>query len=348
MQPNFRFLVLAAVSSALLTPALLAQSTPAAPDQPATQQTQPTQDATSPAQNAPSQDPSSGVSQPPPDSSIHADEDLPAPAPTPKPRAAVPVAPPPAAAAPPMPAPPVERQVGRAANSEYAGQVDNTDSGIVTVVAVPGSSPAPLQARQPDADYGVATNVPFNPNDLPEGTNIPVRLSQPLSTSDTEIGTPFKAVVTRNVYNGGNLIIPIGSEMRGRITYVSQGHHVGPHATLRLRPEAVILPDGTAYHLYAQVAETDANGTRTDDEGGIQTTTHYKKDAVEYGAAAGTGAIVGGVVAGPIGAGVGTLVGAGAVTTHMLLQNPQAVRLPEGTLLVFSLTQPMNITPTKN
>jgi hypothetical protein len=340
MQPNFRILVIATLSSALLSPALLAQSTPATPDQPATQQTQPAQDATSPDQNT-------GVSQPPPDSSIQADEDLPAPAP--KPRAAVPVAPPPVAAAapaPPMPAP-VERPVGRAANSAYAGEIDNTDDGIVTVVAAPGS-PAPLQARQPDADYGVATNVPFNPNDLPEGTNILVRLSQPLSTNDTETGTPFKAVVTRNVYNGGNLIIPIGSEMRGRITYVSQGHHIGPHATLRLRPEAVILPDGTAYHLYAQVAETDANGTRTDDEGGIQTTTHYKKDAVEYGAAAGTGAIVGGVVAGPVGAGVGTLVGAGAVTTHMLLQNPQALRLPEGTVLVFSLTQPMNITPTKN
>jgi hypothetical protein len=340
MQPNFRILVLAALSSALLTPALLAQSAPAAPTDPANQQAQPVPDPAAQNQN-------SGVSQPPPDSSIQADEDLPAP--TPKPRAAIPVAPPPAAAvaAPPMPAPPVERPAGRAANSEYAGEVDNTDDGIVTVVAAPGS-PAPLQARQPDADYGVATNVPFNPNDLPEGTNIPVRLSQPLSTSDTETGTPFKAVVTRNVYNGGNLIIPIGSEMRGRITYVSQGHHVGPHATLRLRPEAVILPDGTAYHLYAQVAETDANGTRTDDEGGIQTTTHYKKDAVEYGAGAGTGAIIGGVVAGPVGAGVGTLVGAGAVTTHMLLQNPQALRLPEGTVLVFSLTQPMNITPTKN
>jgi hypothetical protein len=255
-----------------------------------------------------------------------------------------------------MPAPPVERPVARPANSQFAGEVDNTDSGIVTVVPAPGS-PAPLQTRQPDAniqtgqpavDYDVATNVPYNPNDLPEGTNIRVRLSQPLSTNDSQPGTPFKAVVIRNVFNGNNLIIPVGSEMRGRITYVSQGHHVGPHATLRLRPEAVILPDGTAYHLYAEVAETDANGTRTDDEGGIQTTTHYKKDAAEYGAGAGTGAIVGGVVAGPMGAGVGTLVGAGAVTTHMLLQNPQALKLPEGTMLVFSLTQPMNIAPTKN
>jgi hypothetical protein len=62
----------------------------------------------------------------------------------------------------------------------------------------------------------------------------------------------------------------------------------------------------------------------------------------------GTGAVVGGVVGGPVGAGVGTLVGAGAATTHMLLQNPQGAKLPQGTLLVFSLTEPMSLTPTKN
>lgn len=242
---------------------------------------------------------------------------------------------------------PIERPIGSAPGSEFAGQVDNTDDGIVTSVPAP-ASPAPLQTRQPDADYGIVSYVPLNPNDLPEGTNISVRLAQPLSTNDAQTGMPFKAVVTRNVYNGANLIIPVGSEMRGRVTWVSQGHHLGPHAGMRLRPEAIILPDGTAYHLYAEVAETNADGARADDEGGIETTTHFRKDAIEYGAGAGTGAVVGGVVAGPVGAGVGSLVGAGAVTTHMLLQSPQALQLPEGTTLVFALTQPMNITPTKN
>lgn len=342
MQPNFRILMLVALSGALATPALVAQSAPQQPAQTAPDQTT-------------SQDQTTGVSQPPPDSTIQADEDVsvPAPAPKPKPSAAIPVAPvapPPVAAAPvsaaPL-APPVEVPVGSAAGAEFAGQVDNTDDGIVTSVAPPTSA-APLQTRQPDSDEGIVSYVPYNPNDLPEGTNISVHLTQPLSSSETQTGTPFKAVVTRNVYNGANLIIPIGSEMRGRVTWVSQGHHVGPHAGMRLRPEAIILPDGTAYHLYAVVAETNADGARADDEGGIETTTHYKKDALEYGAGAGTGAVVGGVVAGPVGAGVGTLVGAGAVTTHMLLQSPQALQLPEGTTLVFALTQPMNIAPTRN
>ena len=337
-----RLFLLAALCGALPAPALLAQSAQSVP--PPAPQTQ---------QSQPNQDQYTGVSHPPPESSIQADEDLsqpaPPPPPAPKPSAAVPItpaAPPPAVA--PVPAPPPPVATSRTASGEYAGEVDNTDDGIVTIIPAPGSAMLQPRPSAVTSDDGIVADVPYNPYDLREGTNITVRLSQDLSTSETQPGTAFHASVLRDVYSDGKVIIPAGSEMRGRVTYVSQGHHLGPHATIRLRPEAVVLPDGTAYHLFAEVVETDAPGTRADDEGGIQATNHYKKDVIETGAAAGTGAVVGGVVAGPVGAGVGTLVGAGAATTHMLLQNPQAANLPQGTTLVFSLTQAMSITPTKN
>lgn len=345
-----RLVLLAALCGVLPAPALLAQSAQSVPPRPP-QSAPPTQ---------PAESNNTGVAHPPPDSTIQADEDLsqpaPAPAPAPKPSAAVPLAPaapPPAMTAAPAPAPapvspPPPASRVSAGRGEFTGQVDNTDDGIVTVVPAPGSAAAPLQQRSASADDGVVADVPYNAYDLREGSNITVRLNQALSTTDTQPGTAFTASVVRDVYSDGKVIIPAGSEMRGRVTAVSQGHHLGPHANIRLRPEAVVLPDGTAYHLYAEVVQTDAPGTRADDEGGIQASNHYKKDAVETGAAAGTGAVVGGVVGGPIGAGVGTLVGAGAATTHLLLQDPQAAKLPQGTTLVFSLTQAMSLTPTKN
>jgi hypothetical protein len=342
-----RLILLTALCGALPMPALLAQSTP------------PPQTAPQP---QPSQDQDTGVSHPPPDSTIQADEDInqpapPAPAPLPKPSAAIPITPaaPPApavAAAPaasPVPPPDAAAPAPAPANSPFAGEVDNTDMGIVTVVPAPGTVAAsPLQTRPAGADYGIVSDVPYNPYDLREGTNITVRLGQALSTTDTQPGTAFTASVLKDVYSDGKVIIPAGSEMRGRVVSVSQGHHLGPHATIRLRPDVVVLPDGTAYHLYAEVVESDAPGTRADDEGGIEASNHYKKDVVEEGAAAGAGAVAGGAIAGPVGAGVGTLVGAGAATTHLLLQDPRAAKLPEGTLLIFSLTQPMGLTPTKN
>jgi hypothetical protein len=345
-----RVILLAALCAALPAPALLAQSAQSTQPQPQTPpQTQ---------QSQPSQDQYSGVSNPPPDSTIQADEDQPQPAaaPAPKPSAAIPAAPaapPPTVAAAPAPAaspvpPPEAAPAPIPASGEFAGEVDNTDMGIVTVVSDRGAAP-PLQARPvSSADNGVVNDVPYSPYDLREGANITVRLAQQITSADTQPGTAFRASVMKDVYSDGKVIIPAGSEMRGRVVSVSQGHHLGPHATIHLRPDEVVLPDGTAYRVFAEVVETDAPGTRADDEGGIEASNHYKKDAVEYGAAVGAGAVVGGAVGGPVGAGVGTLVGAGAATTHMLLQNPQEAKLPEGTLLVFTLTQPMSVTPAKN
>ena len=292
------------------------------------------------AQQATTSDPYSGVSQPPPDATITAAPDAqPAPPPakpSPAVAAAAPEAPPEAA---PTPAPaPVA-----------ATPVSNPDYDIVTSVPsgnqAPAATGATLQTRPGD---DIVSSVPSSPNDLAEGTNIRVKLTEKLSTRDTEAGAPFKGEVTKDVYKDGRIIIPAGSELKGRVIAVSQGHHFGPAATLRLRPDVVILPDGTAYHLYGQVAGSEAPGTRTDSEGGIQPRSHLVKNTVEYGAAAGTGAVVGAYAGGPVGALVGASIGAGIVTAHLLMQHPDAAVLPEGAMVTFSLTEPMALTPTKN
>lgn len=299
-----------------------------------------------------------GVSHPPPDSTIQADENIPpdadsappaapAPASAAKPSAAIPAT---AANSAPAPAP---TPAASALGSSAAAPAENPDYGIVTSVpdlnadAATGSNPT-LKKRGYDPDNDIVNYVPSNPTELAEGTNIRVRLSENLSSADVRPGSTFRAAVVSDVYNGGRVIIPAGSEMRGRVVHVSQGHHLGPHATIRLRPDVVLLPDGTAYHLYAEAIQTGAAGTRVNGEGGIEASSHYEKDAAEYGAGAGTAALVGAAVAGPVGAGVGSVVGATAVTAHILMQHPNAADLPQGSLLIFSLTEPMDLTPTKN
>lgn len=355
MTPIGRLLTIAAVAGALSAPAVLAQSSPA-PQNQQPQNQQPDQ----PKQQANPKE--TGVSQPPADDTIRADEDIttpPPPAPsiaTPeteaKPSAAIPVRPAPAPApvahaAAPAPAP--------SSHPNFPTQVDNTDDGIVTVVpshSADGS--AGLQQRdssvsdENNPDYGIVNAVPYNPNDLRTGTNISVRLKENLSTTDTAAGTPFTASVRMDVYNDHTLIIPAGAELRGRVLHVSQGHHFGPHASLRLHADTIVLPDGTAYHVDADVIESYAPGTTTSDEGSVVASNHYRKDAIQYGGTAGAGAAAGAVVAGPVGAGVGALVGAGVETTHLALQSPNAANLPEGSVLIFTLNQPMSITPTRN
>lgn len=310
----------------------------------------------------------SGVSTPPPDSTIEANEPLPSdtPAAPAKPSPAVPATTAPQSSAPSNAAPAPAQSTtatqpvdpgddivsgpasATATNSNTAsGEDDNNpdDYGIVT--SVPPATPAPAPGTW-NPNTAIVTSVPIDPNALAEGTNITVRLKQDLSTNSTQAGATFSAEVTQNVYNGSQLVIPAGSEMRGRVVHVSQGHHLISRATIRLRPDMIVLPDGTAYHLYAVAVESYADGTAVNDEGGIVAGHHYKKDAVEYGSGAGIGAAAGGAFGGPVGAGAGAVVGTGLVGTHMLLQAPSAANLPQGSELVFSLTEPMPLTPTKN
>jgi hypothetical protein len=305
MELRGRFVTLAALAGCFFLSTALAQSSQPAPSQQNPDQSQ-------------NQDQYSGVSHPPADDTIQADEDQPAPTPKPKPSAAIPTT--------AQPAPPAQ-----------------SSDGVVTTGT---TGHAPLAQRPWNPDDDIVNFVPSNPNELAEGTNIRVRLSQALSTSESHPGEAFTAIVDQDVYKDGRIIIPVGAEMRGRVSGVSQGHHIGPHATIRLRPEAVVLPDGTEYHIYAVAVQSRASGTRTDDEGGIEAATHYKKDAIEYGAGTGAGALVGGEIGGPVGAGVGSLVGAGAVTAHMLTGRPPAADLPQGSVLVFSLMEPMELSPT--
>ncbi|MFP5228415.1 MAG: hypothetical protein ACLGXA_12385, partial [Acidobacteriota bacterium] len=252
MKITGRFAPLPVLAACFFLSTALAQSAPPAQNQQASQQQ--------------AQQPVTGVSQPPTDDMIVANEDTaqPAsnPAPIPKPSAAVPMTP-------AKPAPTV------------AARPINPEDDIVT--SAPETATASLTKRAWNPEDDIVTVVPSNPNELASGTNIRVRLSQDLSSADTHRGEAFRAIVDHDVYKDGRIIIPVGAEMRGQVVQVSQGHHIGPRATLRLRPETILLPDGTSYHLDAVAVQSNARGTRTDDEGGIQASSHYKKDALEYG-----------------------------------------------------------------
>lgn len=350
MKPNSTRLTLACLAiAALAAPAGFAQQQSSIPDQ------------------------YQGVSHPPLDDQIVATPDTPAPAPAqmvkPKPSPAVPMPPPPPpstaseTASAPIPAPaPAPGYTPRSdapvvttgPSDNDTHRWDNTDYGIVTKPLPPGEDNPQTPPYAPDT---TVLHVRDNPspagasgpsNQLPAGAQIRIRLAEALSTDDTQVGAPFHGKVILNVMENGSVIIPAGSMLRGRVVQVDQGHHFGPAASLRLRPDVVVLPDGTAYHLYAQVAYSNADGIQVGSEGAVQPTSHVVKKSIEYGATMGTGAIVGAALGGPPGALAGTLIGAGLVTTHLLLQHPDDASIPAGSDITFSLTEPLYLIPTRN
>lgn len=255
----------------------------------------------------------------------------------------------------PHPGKPVERQSAQPTARQHNPQqpLDPTsdaadpyaDENVVQVAPEPEATPVQtglnhrLQPYDPDGD--IVHPDPLKPGQLGEGTTIRVRLLGRISTADAVSGQRFQTRVASDVLQGGQVLIPAGAEIDGHIYQVSSGTP-GGHGSMRLRPEIVILPDGSRYRLYAQVTGAPGSKTRVETEGVISAGSRAKRDGIEYGSAMGVGAVTGAYMAGPVGALAGTLVGAGIITAHLLISHPQAT-LETGTPLLFTLTQRLSL-----
>jgi len=291
------------------------------------------------AQEANQSNPYQGTSNPPPDSTITtpAPEAAPQSSPQAKPSPSH-YAPPPTQAAPtPQPAPPpyAAETVAAPAN----------DDGIVQVVPADNAAQPALSPRSEmaDPDGDIVHPAPLPQGELGEGTTIRVRLMASLSTSGSQPGESFHTQVASDVVQNGQVLIPAGSQIDGKVLSVSTGR-AGGHGSMRLRPETVTLPDGSHFRLYAQLTDAPGSTDRIGNEGLVTPGSRLKKDGIEYGGAVGAGAVTGAILGGPGGALAGTIIGASVISVHLLVSHPQAT-LENGTVLLFTLSEPLNLVP---
>jgi hypothetical protein len=207
------------------------------------------------------------------------------------------------------------------------------DADIVTTVEHP---------QQAD-DSGIVVSVPSAQNQLPEGTTLMVSLNQSLSTATTQPGTIFSARLLAPVMKNNRIIIPAGSTVTGRVTSVSEGRRITGGASIRLRPDEVVLPDGTRYFLHAEVYDLgDTRKAKAGSEGTVVNVAHGKRTIAEASLLGGGAAAAGFMIAGGPAALVLGGAAAGYVGAHWLLESKQAV-LPKDSEVVFGLTQPMSL-----
>jgi hypothetical protein len=194
-----------------------------------------------------------------------------------------------------------------------------------------------------DPDGDIVHPAPLPQGELGEGTTIRVRLMASLSTSGSQPGESFHTQVASDVVQNGQVLIPAGSQIDGKVLSVSTGR-AGGHGSMRLRPETVTLPDGSHFRLYAQLTDAPGSTDRIGNEGLVTPGSRLKKDGIEYGGAVGAGAVTGAILGGPGGALAGTIIGASVISVHLLVSHPQAT-LENGTVLLFTLSQPLNLVP---
>ena len=273
--------------------------------------------ASSPTVSAQQSDQYQGVSKPPAEQ-ITAMPDTPLPKPSP----ALVAAPPPSQAEAPLP----DQSAGETASS--------TDA----ISAVP---PLATRAQSSDPDGDIVQPRQARPGELLSGATLQVRLLDRLSSSDSEKGESFHGEVAFDVLQDGQMLIPAGSKIEGKVVSVSTGH-LGGHGSMRLKPESLILPSGVRFDLHAEATGTQGSKTRMGSEGAINPGSRATRDGVEYGAVVGAGATTGAIMGGPAGELAGGLIGAGVVTTHLMVDHPQT-NLEAGSIVFFTLTDSLEM-----
>jgi hypothetical protein len=152
---------------------------------------------------------------------------------------------------------------------------------------------------------------------LPAGTVLPVRFETTISSASSRPEDKVLAVVRQDVFDhDGSVVIPAGSELRGRVVSAQRAGKVKGRSYLAVSFDSV--------EVNGRVHRVSTNRL------GVLGRSGAKKDAAIIGGGAGAGALVGAIAKGKGGAAKGALIG-GATGTGVVLgtRGPEVV-IPAG------------------
>jgi hypothetical protein len=171
-----------------------------------------------------------------------------------------------------------------------------------------------------------STTVPRGMIEIPSGTELDVRLQNPLNSGTAQVEDRFEATTLSDVIVDGRVAIPAGAVMRGVVTAVEPGTRTNRTAKMTVSFDQVTI-NQRSYPMRATVTEAIQG------EG-------IKGELPRAGAGAAVGAIIGGVLGGVKGAVLGTVIGGGGT---IAATEGKEVELPQGTQLHVRIDEPLQV-----
>jgi hypothetical protein len=181
-------------------------------------------------------------------------------------------------------------------------------------------------------DLQVATNRRYTGADaqLATGTELVVRLDQPLSSRTARLEDRVEATLVTPVRLDNRVVIPAGARVRGVVLAAEPAQRPARGGKLELSLNSLWLDGNTRLDLHTRVLSVSENIDKS--QTGRQ---------AGYGALLGT--VLGTIVGGRRGAVLGLVIGGagGAISSR-----GEDVELPEGTILTLALDRPLTVRPT--
>jgi outer membrane biosynthesis protein TonB len=211
---------------------------------------------------------------------------------------------------------------------------DPTPAPAVAPTPAPVPAPVPAQSREPERFAPLTPSAPAAPPaptkyTVPEGTTLTVRLIDTIDSSKNKPGDTFRATLNAPIRVDGDVAVPAGTEVEGRIVDASNAGRFTGHSELKLELTKLTV-HGNVYEL--QTADFD----RADKGRG-------KGTAETVGGGAALGAIIGAIAGGGKGAAIGTVAGGGAGGAARGVKGGKAVRFPSESVLSFKLQQSITV-----
>jgi hypothetical protein len=207
---------------------------------------------------------------------------------------------------------------------------------LPTPAAAPQSAP-PAQA-EPAAQPGMIT--------IPAGTEVPLRLSQALTTKNAKAGDPVYAETAFPITVNDRIVIPAGTFVQGRISEVQRPGRVKGRAQVLFHFTTLIYRSGYTVMLPGAVENMPGADKQEvkDKEGTVQESGNKGEDVKTVGKVAATGAGIGAMAGRSVkGAGIGGAAGAAAGLGWVLLTRGPDITLPAGTSVQMVLQRPLSI-----
>ena len=187
------------------------------------------------------------------------------------------------------------------------------------------STSAKDDKKEDKGSGGVLRVLRPDPITVPEGAILPLVLVTAISSATSKSGDLVVARLAGDVRVGEKVVVPAGTEVRGRVTAAVPSGRVKTRARLAFDFDTLVL-EGEEHPIGTGPIDITAGST-------------HKKDAATIGIGAGAGAIIGALAKGGKGAGIGALIGGAAGTGVVLTNTGKEVDLGAGTPVTVRLTR---------
>lgn len=166
-------------------------------------------------------------------------------------------------------------------------------------------------------------NRTYRDREIPEGTELDVRLEEALSSETAQLEQRFEATTAADILQNDRVLIPAGSRVRGVVSAVDSASRTDRRGSMTLAFDQITV-NGRTYDMRGTVTEV-LEGDKSN-------------EVAKIGGGAGVGAVIGGLLGGLKGAILGAVIGAGGT---IAATEGSDVKLDAGTIVRMRLDAPL-------